>query len=60
MRDSSTRAKKLWLRRIIRGIRMREYEAQEEKAGEYRAILGERWEIHMFGHPTPTRILEWL
>jgi hypothetical protein len=36
---------------------MREYEEQEEKAGEYGVISGERWEIYMFGRPTPTRLL---
>jgi hypothetical protein len=36
---------------------MREYELQEEKAGVYAVISGEKWEIYMFGRPTPTRLL---
>jgi hypothetical protein len=45
---------------MIGSIRMRKYEEQEEKAGEYGVILGERWEIYLFGRPTPTRLLQWL
>jgi hypothetical protein len=41
-------------------ICIRQYEEQEEKAGENGVILGERQEIYMFGRPTPTRLLEWL
>jgi hypothetical protein len=36
---------------------MKEKKEQEEKAGEYGVISGERWEIYMFRHPTPTRLL---
>jgi hypothetical protein len=61
MRDSNAQARKFWLGRKIVSISMRKSEEQEETAGEYRVISGERWEIYMFGRPKPTRLLlEWL
>jgi hypothetical protein len=42
---------------MIRSSIVREYEEQEEKVVEYGVILGDRWEIYIFGRPTPTGII---